>query len=359
MPARSGRPVPRHAVPRLREVLRGPAVPRDAVAHGPDLRHLPGQPPGRLGQGVRRDPGGRASAAAADLRRLMNLAQIVQSHALSFFHLSSPDLLLGMDADPATRNIFGLMRPPPASSPATASACASSASRSSSCSAASASTRPGWSPAASSEPLTAEARRRSSRCCRTRWRSSSARSPGSRRRSSASRRRSAAVRQLPSLFMGLVDERRRRRPLRRPAAGRSTPTARSSSTALDPTTYQRVHRRGRRAVARYPEVGLLQAAGLSGWHLPRRPAGPAERRRPMGTPRADAELGRVPRARPGAVPSSSFHYHYARLIEILYAFERIEQLLREPGHPVAPGARPRRASTTTRASAWPRRRAAR
>jgi NAD-reducing hydrogenase large subunit len=32
---------------------------------------------------------------AAKLRRLMNLAQIIQSHALSFFHLSSPDLLFG------------------------------------------------------------------------------------------------------------------------------------------------------------------------------------------------------------------------------------------------------------------------
>jgi NAD-reducing hydrogenase large subunit len=50
---------------------------------------------------------------AAKLRRLMNLAQIVQSHALSFFHLSSPDLLLGMDADPAERNLFGLMRSHP------------------------------------------------------------------------------------------------------------------------------------------------------------------------------------------------------------------------------------------------------
>ena len=39
--------------------------------------------------------------AAAKLRRLMNLAQIVQSHALSFFHLSAPDLLLGFDSDPA------------------------------------------------------------------------------------------------------------------------------------------------------------------------------------------------------------------------------------------------------------------
>jgi NAD-reducing hydrogenase large subunit len=43
----------------------------------------------------------------------MNLAQLVQSHALSFFHLSSPDLLLGWDSDPATRNIFGVMRTDP------------------------------------------------------------------------------------------------------------------------------------------------------------------------------------------------------------------------------------------------------
>jgi len=45
---------------------------------------------------------------AENLRRLMNLAQIIQSHALSFFHLSSPDLLLGMDAPPAERNILAL-----------------------------------------------------------------------------------------------------------------------------------------------------------------------------------------------------------------------------------------------------------
>src|SRR5512138_2316853 len=46
---------------------------------------------------------------AAKLRRLITLAQWMQSHALSFFHLSSPDFLLGFDAPPATRNIFGLM----------------------------------------------------------------------------------------------------------------------------------------------------------------------------------------------------------------------------------------------------------
>jgi NAD-reducing hydrogenase large subunit len=52
-------------------------------------------------------------SAADKLRRLMNLGQIVQSHALSFFHLSAPDFLLGFDSPPATRNVFGLMASDP------------------------------------------------------------------------------------------------------------------------------------------------------------------------------------------------------------------------------------------------------
>ena len=47
--------------------------------------------------------------AAAKLRRLMNLGQFVQSHALSFFLLSAPDFLLGWETPPATRNVFGLI----------------------------------------------------------------------------------------------------------------------------------------------------------------------------------------------------------------------------------------------------------
>lgn len=50
---------------------------------------------------------------ATKLRRLMNLGQITQSHALSFFHLSGPDLLLGMDSDQKTRNVFGLIASEP------------------------------------------------------------------------------------------------------------------------------------------------------------------------------------------------------------------------------------------------------
>ncbi len=47
------------------------------------------------------------------LRRLMHMGQIIQSHALNFFHLSSPDFLLGMDYDPAERNVFGLIAKDP------------------------------------------------------------------------------------------------------------------------------------------------------------------------------------------------------------------------------------------------------
>jgi NAD-reducing hydrogenase large subunit len=47
--------------------------------------------------------------AADKLRRLMNLGQFIQSHALSFFHLSAPDFLLGWDTAPAQRNVFGLI----------------------------------------------------------------------------------------------------------------------------------------------------------------------------------------------------------------------------------------------------------
>ena len=44
------------------------------------------------------------------LRELLHMGQLSQSHALSFFHLSAPDLLLGWDSDPATRNVVGLIQ---------------------------------------------------------------------------------------------------------------------------------------------------------------------------------------------------------------------------------------------------------
>ena len=46
---------------------------------------------------------------AEKMRRLMHYGQFFQSHALHFFHLVSPDLLFGFDADPAIRNVIGVI----------------------------------------------------------------------------------------------------------------------------------------------------------------------------------------------------------------------------------------------------------
>lgn len=55
----------------------------------------------------------RIPPTASKLRRIANIAQTVQSHALSFFYLSSPDLLLGLDAPVEKRHILGLVESNP------------------------------------------------------------------------------------------------------------------------------------------------------------------------------------------------------------------------------------------------------
>lgn len=57
--------------------------------------------------------GVRVPETALKLRKMINCGTFIQSHALSFFYLSSPDLLLGMDADPQQRNIFGVLKTNP------------------------------------------------------------------------------------------------------------------------------------------------------------------------------------------------------------------------------------------------------
>jgi NAD-reducing hydrogenase large subunit len=52
--------------------------------------------------------GAKITPTAEKVRRLMHYGQILQSHALHFFHLCSPDLLFGFDSDVAKRNIVGI-----------------------------------------------------------------------------------------------------------------------------------------------------------------------------------------------------------------------------------------------------------
>ena len=47
--------------------------------------------------------------AATKLRRLLHFGQVLQSHALHFFHLSSPDLLFGFESEINKRNIVGVI----------------------------------------------------------------------------------------------------------------------------------------------------------------------------------------------------------------------------------------------------------
>lgn len=50
----------------------------------------------------------KLTPTAEKIRRLMHYGQFFQSHALHFFHLCSPDLLFGFDADPAIRHVIGV-----------------------------------------------------------------------------------------------------------------------------------------------------------------------------------------------------------------------------------------------------------
>jgi NAD-reducing hydrogenase large subunit len=50
---------------------------------------------------------------ASLLRELMHMGQIIQSHGMHFFELAGPDLLLGFDADPAIRNVVGIVQANP------------------------------------------------------------------------------------------------------------------------------------------------------------------------------------------------------------------------------------------------------
>jgi len=47
------------------------------------------------------------------LRELLHMGQFVQSHGMHFFHLAAPDLVFGFDADPETRNVFGIVKANP------------------------------------------------------------------------------------------------------------------------------------------------------------------------------------------------------------------------------------------------------
>ena len=264
--------------------------------------------------------------AAEKLRRLMNLAQIVQSHALSFFHLSSPDLMLGFDSDPARRNIFGLI--------AADRELARGGIR----------LRqfgqeiierlggkkihPAWSvPGGVREPLTEAGRDAHPR--------PHPRGAGHRRSTpwAASRACWISIRRRPRTS---ATSRRCSWAWSATTAPGSTTTARSASSTRragsSPTASTRSGTREFIGEATqhdsYLKFPYYKPLGYPDGDLPGRAAGPPQRLRPDADPAGRREL-REYRDRFGTA-TSSFLYHYARLIEILAGVEGIALAIEDP-----------------------------
>ena len=79
----------------------------------------------------------------------------------------------------------------------------------------------------------------------------------------------------------------------------------------------------------YLKSTLLQAPWLPRGSLPGGPLARLNVVDQLGTPAADSELAEY-RARLGRYPNSSFHYHWARLIEVVHCIDMVEELLSDP-----------------------------
>ncbi|HAC62121.1 MAG TPA: Ni/Fe hydrogenase subunit alpha [Cyanothece sp. UBA12306] len=264
--------------------------------------------------------------AAEKLRRLMNLAQITQSHALSFFHLSSPDFLLGWDSDPATRNIFGLIE----SNPELAKSGIRlrqfgqkiiellGAKK----------IHAAWSvPGGVRSPLSEEGRQ----WIRDRLRESRATLNTAlnlfKQLLDQFETEVQTFGKFPSLFMGLVGE----DGLWEHYGGHLRFTDSEGNIVADNLKEDNYQDFIGESVEKWT---YLKSPYYKPWGYPDGiyRVGPLARLNicsHFGTPEADVELKEY-RQRVGGVATSSFFYHYARLLEILASLERIERLIDDP-----------------------------
>jgi NAD-reducing hydrogenase large subunit len=262
---------------------------------------------------------------AVKLRTILNLAQILQSHALNFFHLSSPDLLLGMDSDPAQRNIFGIMQQHP--DIARGGIRLRQLGQEIIERLAGKRIHPAWVvPGGVSEPLEEEQRdailERIPEGLETvqrtlEWFKSSLANFEAEIQTFAN---------FPSLFMGMVNEHSELEhydgwlrvvdSMGNIIADRLQPSRYQDyiAEAAEPWSYLKSPYYKRLG---YPD-GMYRVGPLARLNLVEH----------CGTPRADWELAGYHNEY-NRVALSAFHYHHARLIEILYALEKIEQLLND------------------------------
>lgn len=277
--------------------------------------------------------GVRIPPTAEKLRRLMNLGQIVQSHALSFFHLSAPDLLLGMESDPAQRNIMGLIQKNPdvARKGIRLRRFGQEVIRL----LGGKSIHPAWSvPGGVREPLAEENRAAIAAMLPEAMEIAETGLEIFRRYVEDSPHEVNAFGDFPSLFMGLVT----------PQGGLEhydgllrivDSEGNVLESGMDPARYKEVIGEAVEpwSYLKFPYYKPL-VNGIENYAAGMYRVGPLARLNVCdfaGTPRADAELARFRALSPnGRVVNNGFYYHYARLIEILFALEKIEELLADP-----------------------------
>jgi NAD-reducing hydrogenase large subunit len=268
---------------------------------------------------------------AAKLRRLMNLAQLVQSHALSFFHLSSPDLLFGMDSDPGKRNIFGVVEAHPTL--ARDGIALHKFGQEIIAMLGGKRIHPAWAvPGGVSEPLSEEKREKMLGMIPEAFILIDRTLFWFKDVLEQFRDEIRTFGNFPSMFMALVTphEEREHNALLEHYDGELRFVDASGNIVLDqidPTRYQD-YIAERVEPFSYLKSPIFKSLGYpDGIYR----VGPLARLNVIdrcGTPKADQEWTEF-RALQRGVILSSFHQHYARLVEILYGIERIEQLLHE------------------------------
>jgi NAD-reducing hydrogenase large subunit len=268
----------------------------------------------------------RIPHAAAQLRRMLNLAQMVQSHALSFFYLASPDLLLGMESDPKTRNIFGVA----AAAPEMGRAGVALRRFGQSMIEVLANKRihPGWVvPGGVTEPLSSAKRDQILAMIPEAYANVSLALGAYKKVADQFKTEIEVFANFPSNYMSLINEDESIEftdgDLRLIEAG--------GKTIEDGMTASRFIEVIGEAVEPYSYTKFPYYKPL-GYPAGSYRVGPLARLnivQHMGTPKADKELAEFKQLAAGPV-ASSFHYHHARLIEMLYGVEKIEQILADP-----------------------------
>ena len=262
---------------------------------------------------------------AEKLRRLMNLGQFIQSHALSFFHLSAPDLLLGWDSPPAQRNVFGLM----ASNTNLARAGIRLRQFGQEIIEALGGKKihPPWAvPGGGRSALTEAGRDRIRGWLPEAYATAQIALDLLKKTLESHSREAQIFGNFPSLFMGLVDP----EGTWEHHGGKLRFVDSSGSIIadqLDPQKYFEFIGEGVQQ-ASYLKSPYYLPLGLSDGMYRVGPLARLNVAEQMGTPKADAELKHFKKLGRGAV-TSSFLYHYARLIEILTSIERVEAALED------------------------------